>query len=210
MINVLVADDHPIVRRGIKQALSETDDITVAGETGNSSEVMRKLKERQFDVVLLDISMPGGGGIEVLKQLRGAGIKAPVLILSIFPEEQYAMRSLRAGASGYVMKSCEAEVLVDAIRKVARGGKWVSEVIEEKLIEDMGEDAAKPLHERLSDREYEVLRWIASGKSVSEIAKEMTLSMKTVSTYRARIRQKMHMKNNSDFTRYAIKNKLIN
>jgi DNA-binding NarL/FixJ family response regulator len=137
MINVLIADDHPIVRRGIKQTLSETDDIVVADETGKSAEVMMKLKKRKFDVVLLDSSMPGGGGIEILKQLRGGRIKAPVFILSIFPEEQYALRSLKAGASGYVMKSCEAEVLVDAIRKVAKGGRWVSEVMEEKLIEDI-------------------------------------------------------------------------
>jgi two-component system invasion response regulator UvrY len=209
MIKVLIADDHPIVRRGIREVLSEADDITVADEAGDCAEVMHKLRENRFDVVLLDIAMPGRGGIEVLKQIKDLGVDIPVLILSIFPEEQYALRALRAGASGYVTKNCEAELLVKAIRKVAEGGKWVSEAVAERLIEDMGEDAGKPLHGRLSDREYEVMMRLASGKSVSEIAQEMALSVKTVSTYRTRILQKMHMKNNAELIHYALMNKLI-
>ena len=210
MIEVLIADDHPIVRRGLKQTLSETDDIAVAGEVGDCAGVMQKLHEKHFDVVLLDIGMPGRGGIEVLKEIKGTGLKIPVLMLSIFPEEQYAVRALRAGASGYLTKGCETEQLIEAIRKVAVGGKYVSEKVAEKLIEDMGDDTGKPLHQKLSDREYEVMRGIAMGKTVSAIASEMALSVKTVSTYRSRVLEKMHMKNNAELIHYAVENKLVN
>jgi len=210
MIHILIADDHPIVRRGIKQVLSEASDISVEEEAGSCGEVLQKLKEKRFDVVLLDIAMPGGGGIEVLKQMRISGIKPPVLILSIFPEELYALRALEAGASGYLMKSCEAEILIKAIRKVAAGGKYISDLVREKLFVRIGDDSAKPTHELLSNREYEVMRAIALGKSITAIAKEMALSVKTVGTYRSRILQKMHLKTTDELTHYAIVNKLVN
>jgi two-component system invasion response regulator UvrY len=210
MIKVLIADDHPIVRRGIRQALSETDDIAVTDEAGDCMRAMQKIQQKRFDVVLLDIAMPGRGGVELLKQLRGSGIRVPVLILSIFPEEQYAIRALRAGASGYISKSCEAETLIQAIRKVAGGGKFVSEAVAERLVSEIAGVDKRPPHELLSDREFEVFRQIASGKSLSEIAEEMALSLKTVSTYRSRILHKMRAKNNAELTRYAIQNNLLN
>ena len=209
MINVFIADDHPIVRQGLKQALSETEDIKVADEAGDGAEVMFKLRKNTFDVILLDIAMPGRGGIDVLKQIRSSEIKVPVLILSIYPEEQYAVRALRAGASGYLTKNCETDTLIEAIKKVASGGKYVSESLAEKLAYDIGLDSEKPVHTTLSDREYEVMCEIASGKTVTEIAGEMALSVKTISTYRARILKKMNMKNNAELTRYAIKNNLV-
>jgi two-component system invasion response regulator UvrY len=209
MIQVLVADDHPIVRQGIRQALAETDDIVVADEAGNCAEILERLRQNRFDVVLLDLSMPGRGGIEVLKQIRGMQVMVPVLVLSIFPEDQYAIRALRAGASGYVMKSCEAEVLVRAIRKVASGGTFVSEAMVEKLLGGLGKDVEKAPHELLSDREYEVFRRLAKGESVRDIAEGMALSVKTVSTYRGRILQKIHVKSNAELIRYALENKLV-
>jgi len=210
MIHILIADDHPIVRRGIKQVLSEMTDIAVEDEAGNCEEVLQKLKEKRFDVVLLDIAMPGGGGLEVLKQMRISGVDVPVLILSIFPEEQYALRALKAGASGYLMKSCEAETLIDAIRKVSAGGKYMSDAIREKLFTRIGDVFTKHAHELLSNREYAVLREIAHGKSMKEIAREMALSVKTVSTYRSRILEKMHLKTTAELAHYAIVNKLVN
>ena len=210
MINILIADDHPIVRRGIKQVLSEASDISVEEEAGSCGEVLRKLKEKRFDVVLLDIAMPGGGGIEVLKQMRISGIRPPVLILSIFPEELYAMRALEAGASGYLMKSCEADILIKAIRKVAAGGKYISDAVREKLLVRIGDVPSNYPHELLSNREYEVMREIALGKSMAEIAREMALSVKTVSTYRARILQKMHLSTTAELTHYAMVNRLVN
>lgn len=210
MIRILIADDHPIVRRGIKQVLSETCDITVEDEAGSCEAVLNKLKEKRFDVVLLDIAMPGGGGIEVMRQMRNSGMDVPVLILSIFPEEQYALRALKAGASGYLTKSCESELLVAAIRKVAAGGKHMSEAVREKLLVRIGDARSEHIHELLSNREYEVMRGIARGKSVTEIAREMALSVKTVSTYRSRVLQKMHLKSSAELTHYAVLNKLVN
>jgi DNA-binding NarL/FixJ family response regulator len=209
MINVLIADDHPIVRQGLKQALSDTEDIKVTDEAGDGAEVMLKLRKNIFDVVLLDIAMPSRGGIDVLKQMKSSKIEVPVLVLSIYPEEQYAVRALRAGASGYLTKNCETETLIKAIKKVASGGKYISETLAEKLAYEIGLDYEKPVHTALSDREFYVFSMIALGKTVSEIAGEMALSVKTISTYRARILKKMNMKNNADITRYALKNNLV-
>jgi DNA-binding NarL/FixJ family response regulator len=209
MIKILIADDHPIVRQGLKQALCETPDIIVADEAGNGAEVMHKLREKRFDVILLDISMPGRGGIDILKQIKSQNSLVPILILSVYPEEQYAIRAIRAGASGYLTKSCETEILIKAIKKVASGGKYVSETLAERLVSNMSMDTEKPLHTSLSDREFEVFCKLASGKTVSEIADEMTLSVKTISTYRARILEKMNMKNNAELTHYAMKNRLV-
>jgi DNA-binding NarL/FixJ family response regulator len=211
MINVFIAEDHPLVRKGIRQALSETDDIAVAGEAGDCAEVLQKVRKRKYDVLLLDISMPGRGGIDVLKQIRGMGMDVPVLMLSVFPEEQYALRALKAGASGYLVKSCEPEVLVGAIRKVAGGGRYVSEGMGERLAGEVGGGGVgRQLHEGLSDREYEVLVGIASGKTVKEIAEGMSLSVKTVSTYRGRVLKKIGVRNNADLTRYAMNHQLVN
>jgi two-component system invasion response regulator UvrY len=209
MIHVLVADDHPIVRRGIRQTLSETADITVADEAGSCAEVLEKIRKGHYDLLLLDLAMPGRGGVEVLKQIREMRNDVPVLVLSIFPEEQYALRALKAGAAGYVMKNCEAEVLVEAIRKVSGGGKYVSESMVEKLVSGLGKSSEGAPHELLSDREFEVFRKLAAGNSVRDIAETMALSVKTVSTYRSRILKKMGLKSNAELIHYAAENMLL-
>jgi two-component system invasion response regulator UvrY len=209
MIKILIADDHPIVRQGFKQVLSETADMVVAEEAGNGQEVLDLVAKKDYDVILLDISMPGKSGLEVLKELKTTNQKIPVLILSIYPEEQYAIRALKAGASGYLTKASAPEELIAAIRKVSRGGKYISSSLAEKLAYALDGDAEKAPHEMLSDREYQILLQIASGKTVSDIAEEMHLSVKTVSTYRSRILDKMHLKNNAELTTYAIRNSLV-
>lgn len=209
MINVLIADDHTIVRKGLKQLLAETPDMVVAGEASNGYEVLEKIKQNHYDVLLLDISMPGKSGLDILKELRAEKPKLPVLVLSMYPEEQYAVRVLRAGASGYLTKESAPDELVVAMRKVAQGKKYVSPSLAEKLAVDLEVDATKPAHETLSDREYQVMCMIASGETVGEIAEKLSLSAKTISTYRARILEKMSMKNNAELTHYAIQNKLV-
>jgi len=209
MIHVLIADDHAIVRRGLKQIISDTKDIRVKDEAETCAEVLHKALSETYDVILLDISMPGRGGVDVLKELRSLEIHTPVLILSIFPEEQYAIRALRAGASGYLTKSCAPELLIEAIRRVASGKKYVSEAVAERLIRSIGVEKENSGHERLSDREYEVMKGIALGKSVKELAEELMLSVKTVSTYRTRVLEKMHMKNNAELIRYALEHQLV-
>ena len=209
MIKILIADDHPIVRQGFKQVLSETTDLVVADEAGNGQEVLGLVARKDYDVILLDISMPGKNGLEVLKELRLTNPKIPVLILSIYPEEQYAIRALKAGAAGYLTKASAPEELISAIRKVSRGGKFISSSLAEKIAYQLDGDSGKAPHETLSDREYQILLMIASGKTVSDIAGEMCLSVKTVSTYRSRIIDKMKLKNNAELTTYAIRNKLV-
>ncbi len=209
MIRLLIADDHAVVRRGMKQILAETTDIVAAGEAGNGREALDLIRKNDYDLVLLDISMPGRDGLEVLKELKNLKPKLPVLMLSMYPEEQYAVRSLRSGASGYLTKDSAPDELVAAIRKVHGGGKYVSESLAEKLALKLGADLETPPHETLSDREYQVMCMIASGKAVKEIGAELSLSVKTVSTYRARILMKMKLKSNADLTRYAIDNKLV-
>jgi DNA-binding NarL/FixJ family response regulator len=208
-IRILIADDHPIVRAGFKLVISDTQDMTVADEAGNGQEVLNLIRKKDDDIVLLDISMPGRNGLEVLKDLKAEKPKMPVMILSIYPEEQYAVRALRAGASGYMTKASAPNELIAAIRKISQGGKYISASLAEKLTEYLDEDANKPLHERLSDREYQVMLLIASGKTVSDIADELCLSVKTISTYRSHIIDKMRMKNNAEITLYAVQNKLI-
>ena len=209
MINILIADDHTIVRKGLKQILAETQDMVVAGEASNGFEVMEKVRNNHYDVLLLDISMPGKSGLDILKELKAEKPKLPVLVLSMYPEEQYAVRVLRAGASGYLTKESAPDELVVALRKVAQGKKYVSPSLAEKLAVNLEVDASKPPHETLSDREYQVMCMIASGKTVGEIAEKLSLSAKTISTYRARILEKMNMKNNAELTHYAIQNKLV-
>jgi len=209
MIRVLIADDHPIVREGLKQIIAETPDMVVANEASNAQEVLDKVWENDYSVVLLDISMPGRSGLDILKQLKSERPELPVLILSVHPEEQYAVRVLRAGASGYLTKESAPDELIAAIRKVSLGRKYVSSSLAEKLAFDLEIEAEKPLHETLSDREYQVLCMIAQGKTVKEIAEELSLSVKTISTYRSRILEKMRMNNNAQLTHYAIKNRLV-
>ncbi|MBI5583186.1 MAG: response regulator transcription factor [Deltaproteobacteria bacterium] len=209
MIKILVADDHPIVRQGLKQILSEYPDMTVADEAGNGKEVLSKVAKKDYDIVLLDISMPGRNGLDILKELKSKKPKLPVLVLSIYPEDQYAVRVLKLGASGYLTKESVPEELVAAIRKVARGRKYVSNYLAEKLASDLEINAEKPLHENLSDREYQVMFMIASGKRLKEISEELSLSIKTISTYRSRIMDKMKMKNNAELIRYALQNNLV-
>jgi two-component system invasion response regulator UvrY len=209
MINILIADDHAIVRKGLKQILAETQDMIVSGEASNGFEVMEKVKNNHYDVLLLDISMPGKSGLDILRELKTESPRLPVLVLSMYPEEQYAVRVLRAGAAGYLTKESAPDELVVALRKVAQGKKYVSPSLAERLAVDLEIDASKPVHETLSDREYQVLCMIASGKTVGEIAEKLSLSAKTISTYRARILEKMNMKNNAELTHYAIQNKLV-
>jgi two-component system invasion response regulator UvrY len=208
MLKILIADDHPVFRRGLKQIIAETTDIVVVDEAANGLEVLNKMKAGDFDLVLLDISMPGKTGIDVLTQLKYERPKLPVLMLSIHPEEQYAVRALRAGASGYLTKESAPDELVAAIRKVSTGGKYVSASLAERLASMVQSGGEELPHQTLSNRELHVMHLIASGKTVSEIAKELSLSVKTISTYRARILGKMKMKNNAELTRYAIDNNL--
>jgi two-component system, NarL family, invasion response regulator UvrY len=209
MIKIIIADDHPIVRAGMKQIISEAADMSVVDEAGDGRQLLHKVREENFDVVILDITMPHIDGLDVLKQLKIEKPKLPVIILSIHPESQYALRVLKAGASGYVTKTSAPEELINAIRKVHRGGKYISPSIAEKLAFQLEADFEVMPHEALSDREYQVLCMLASGKTVTEIADELALSVKTVSTYRSRILEKMNMKNNAELIHYAVQNKLV-
>lgn len=209
MIKIFIADDHAIVREGLKQIVAETSDMAVTDEADTGHEVLEKVSENDYDVLVLDITMPGLNGLDALKQLRSQRPDLPVLVLSIHPEEQYAVRVLRAGASGYLTKESAPDELISAIRKVSMGGKYVTPSLAEKLASDLVVDGKKPLHETLSDREYQVLCMIASGKTVTEIAGELFLSEKTISTYRSRILEKMKMKTNAELIHYAIKHGLV-
>jgi two-component system invasion response regulator UvrY len=208
MIKVLIADDHGIIRKGIKQILSRTSDIEVVAEASTGQEALDKIWTNHFDLVILDISLPGRNGLEILKQIKSHRPKLPVLILSMYPEEQYAVRVLRAGASGYLTKESDKNELVEAIRRIAQGKKYITASLAEKLASELEPANDKAPHERLSDREYHILCLIAKGKSSSEIADELALSIKTVSTHRARVLEKMGMKSNAELTYYAIQNKL--
>ena len=209
MIKILIADDHAIVREGLKQIVADTSDMVVAGEAVDGREVLEQARKEDWDVILLDISMPGRGGIDTLKELRVEKPKLPVLVLSMYPEEQYAVRALKAGASGYLTKESAPEQLIAAIRKVSNGGKYISASLAENLAFHVEANSEKPLHETLSNREYQVMLMIASGKAVKEIAEELSLSVKTISTNRVRALRKMGMKNNSEITYYAIKHGLV-
>ena len=209
MIKILIADDHTVVREGLKQIISETSDMTIADEAIDGHEVLNKALRNDYDVVVLDITMPGRGGLDILKQLRGEKPSLPILVLSMHPEEQYAVRCLKAGASGYLTKESAPGELIRAIRRVSSGRKYITSSLAEKLAFDLEIDTRKPLHETLSDREYQVLCMIATGKTVGQISEKLFLSVKTVSTYRARILEKMDMKTNAELTYYAIKQGLV-
>jgi two-component system invasion response regulator UvrY len=207
MIRILIADDHPIYRKGLLQILMETPDMFAVDEAESGEEALAKVWNNEYDLVLMDISMPGRGGMDALRVLKSHSPKLPVLVLSMHPEEQYAVRVLRAGASGYLNKECVYDELVNAIHKVLEGGKYVSAALAEKLADMLGNGAAdKPPQEILSDREFQVFRMIASGKTVGAIAEELSLSVKTVSTHRVRILEKMKLKNNSELIYYAATN----
>jgi two-component system invasion response regulator UvrY len=209
MINVVVIDDHAVVREGLKRIISENPGMAVSGEAGDGFEAMKVVKSHPCDVVLLDITMPNRNGLDVLKQIHAESPRLPVLVLSMHAEDQYAIRVLRAGAAGYLTKESAPAKLVQAIRKVVRGGKYVSQTLAEKLVFDLDTDIDRVPHETLSDREFQVLCMIASGKTVGDIAEELALSVKTISTYRVRILEKLQMKNNAEITRYAIKQGLV-
>lgn len=209
MIRVLIADDHAIVRRGLVHIVSETTDLTVVAEAGDGLVVMDLVRTHEPDVVILDLNMPGRGGLDLLKQIKYECPRIPVLILSMHPEDQYAVRLLRAGASGYLTKESAPEQLVGAIRKVARGGRYISPETAELLLDRLDGDPDRAPHEDLSDREFQVMKMIASGNTVGEIGDLLCLSVKTVSTYRGRLLEKMGMKNNAELTHYALKNNLI-
>ena len=209
MLKILVADDHTIVREGLKQILSGVPDIIVTGEASDGNQALKQVRNGDYDLLLLDIAMPGVSGLEVLKELKTERPDLPILMLSIYPEEQYAVRTLKAGASGYLTKESAPEELIAAIRKVCTGGKYVTSSLAEKLAHYLKADFEKPAHEHLSDREYQVVLMIASGKTVSQIATELSLSVKTISTNRSRALTKMGMKTNAELTYYAIKHGLV-
>ena len=208
-IRVFIADDHAIVREGLKQILADSPDIIVAGESENGLDAIKLFRKSKCHVMLLDISMPDKSGIDVLKQVRKENPDMAVLMLSMHREDQYAIRSLKAGAAGYLTKQSAPKELVTAIRQVAAGQKYVSASLAQELAAQVGEDHATALHDTLSDREYHTLTMIASGKTVSGIAEELSLSVKTISEYRARLLVKMKLKNSAELTHYAIKNQLI-
>jgi two-component system invasion response regulator UvrY len=208
-MRVLIADDHAILRNGLKEILARELPDAECGEAKNAQEVFAQLQSRNWDLVILDLTMPGRSGLEVLGDLKKGEPKLPVLVLSMHPEDQYGRRVLKAGASGYMNKECAPEELIKAIRKVLSGGRYVSPALAEKLAFDLGEGTARTPHEKLSDREMEVLRLIASGRTVSQIADDLHLSVATVSTYRARLLEKMGMATNAELMRYALQNRLI-
>jgi DNA-binding NarL/FixJ family response regulator len=208
MIRIMIADDHTIVRRGLKQILSDQGDMGVIAEAKAGVEVVPLVRKISLDVLVLDISMPGRGGLEILKDVKEERPHLPVLVLSMHPEDQYAVRALRLGASGYLTKEAVPEELVKAIRKIAAGGRYITPSLAEKLAVAVGTPGGRPVHESLSEREYQVMQMLAAGKSVSEIAEELSLSVKTISTYRSRLLEKMCMKTNADVIRYAIQNQL--
>lgn len=209
MLRILIADDHTVVRKGLRQILLDEFPTAEIIEVADAEELIKKVMSDKWDVVVSDLSMPGRSGLDALQQIKLSYPDLPVLILSIHPEEQYAIRALKSGASGYLSKDTAPDELVKAVQRVLLGKKYISQSIAEKLANSFSSDIALQPHETLSDREFDVMKLLANGKSVSEIAEMLSLSVTTVSTYRARVMVKMVLKSNSDLTRYAIENKLI-
>jgi two-component system invasion response regulator UvrY len=209
MKKILIVDDHPIVRDGLKQILADTEDMVVGGEAGSADEALALVRDSDWDLVVLDITLPGRTGIDLLRDLRRERPALPVLMLSIHPEEELGVRAVKAGASGYLNKECASDDLVHAIQLIVTGNKYISRFLAERLIEEIQRDTNKPPHELLSDREYEVMALISAGKSMKEIAAALSLSKSTVSTYRARLLDKLKVKSNAEITRYALHHGLV-
>ncbi|HQO39191.1 MAG TPA: response regulator transcription factor [Spirochaetota bacterium] len=209
MIRIVIADDHDIVRAGLKQIIADEEDMEVAGESNSGEKLLELIKKHDYDVVLLDLKMSGMNGIEVMKHIKAIKPSVPVIVLSMHAEDQYAVRTIKAGASGYITKETAGDNLISAVRRVAAGGKYISPTLAETLAESVAGGGNELPHENLTDREFQVLCMIASGKTVSEIGAELFLSVKTISTYRQRILEKMNMKNNSEITHYVIKNNIL-
>jgi two-component system invasion response regulator UvrY len=209
VIRVLIADDHAILRRGLKEILVHELREVVCGEAADARQVLDQIQASDWDLVMLDITMPGRSGLDILRDIKAVRPKLPVLVLSMHPEDQYGKRALKGGASGYMKKESAPEELIKAIRKVLAGGRYVSSALAEKLAVDLNDDLLQPVHEALSDREFEVLRMIASGKTVGQIAEELHLSVTTVSTYRARILEKMDLTTTAELIHYALRNHLV-
>jgi two-component system, NarL family, invasion response regulator UvrY len=209
MIKILIVDDHAVVRRGLKQILSDEPDMTVFGEAPDTRKLAEIIDTQNWDIVVLDITLADRSGLDVLKELKYKNPLLPVLILSVHPEEQYAIRALKSGADGYVNKRTAPDELVKAVKKVVSGGKYISPALAEKLANSFQEGFEHPLHEKLSNREYQVICMIASGKTLKQIAEELYLSVKTVRTYRQRIMEKMMFTSNAELIRYAIKKRLV-
>ncbi len=209
MLRILIADDHSVVRKGLRQILLDEFPTAKIEEVADAEELIKKVMSDKWDVVVSDLSMPGRSGLDALQQIKLSFPQLPVLILSIHPEEQYALRALKSGASGYLSKDTAPDELVKAVQKVLLGKKYISQSIAEKLANNFSSDTTLSPHESLSDREFDVMKLLANGKSVSEIADMLSLSVTTVSTYRARVMVKMNLKSNSDLTKYALENKLI-
>jgi two-component system, NarL family, invasion response regulator UvrY len=208
-MRILLTDDHAVVRQGLKLILADHFKKAIFGEARDAQEAFARITKDKWDVVVLDITMPGRSGLEVLQEIKRLRPKLPVLVLSMHPEDQFAVRMLKAGAAGYLTKESAGEELVGAIQKVMAGGRYISPSLAERMASYLNTDLRKVPHERLSDREFLILRMIASGKQVSQIGKELSLSVKTISTYRARILQKMHMQNNAELTHYAVQQGLV-
>ncbi|MBW1915305.1 MAG: response regulator transcription factor [Deltaproteobacteria bacterium] len=208
MKNILIADDHPIVREGLKQILSKSVDVVSVDEASNGNEALIKIGEKDYDLILLDISMPGRDGFDTLAQIRHDKPEIPVLILSMHPEEHYAKRALKSGAAGYLSKNRAQDELLIAIQRVAKGEKYITSSLAEKLAYDLERDTEEPPHEKLSNRELQVMKMIASGKSLTDIGSDLSLSIKTISTYRGRIMGKIGFKNNAELIHYVIKHGL--
>ena len=209
MIRVLIADDHPIVRRGLAQILEDASGIVVVDEASDSADVLQKIESSSCDVVLLDLGMPGVGGLELIREIRRFKNPPAVLVLSVHPEERYGLRAIKAGAAGYLTKESAPDLLLDAIRKIHSGKKFITPTLAELMATDLGSDVEGLPHKSLSDREFQVLRMLASGSTISSIAEELNLSVKTVSTYRTRLLRKMQLKNNAELTHYAIREELL-
>lgn len=208
-MRILIADDHAVFRRGLVETLREAFGKVTFGEARTAQETLERLRENNWDVLIQDISMPGRSGLDILDEVKRLHPRLPVLFLSMHPEEQYARRALKSGAAGYLMKESVPDELKAAVRKVVAGGRYVSASLAEKLVYDLRRGADTPAHELLSDREFQVLRMIASGKTVKDIADELSLSVKTVSTYRSRILEKTGMKTTAELIRYALQEQLV-
>ncbi len=207
-MNILIADDHRIVRKGLIELIQEFSEFKVVAEASSSAELLHKINDQDYDVIILDISMPGRSGLETLKEIKILKPKLPVLILSMYPEEQYAVRAIKAGAAGYLNKDSAPEELINALRILAKGRKFISPNLAEQLANYFDQNTQFMDHEKLSDREFEIMLKIAGGDSLTDIAKELSLSIKTISTYKSRILNKLHLKNSSELIMYVISNKL--